>query len=61
MRQTREIREVYDQMTDVELDLRDSGTLEGLGTKWIANLDGPSLLEETLHEFIIDALLNKNT
>ena len=48
-------------MTDVELDLGDLGTLEGVGVEGITDLDRPSLLEEAFHELVIDSLLYEDT
>ena len=55
------IREVCVETTDVVLDLRDLGTLEGLRVERVTDLECPSLLDETFKELIIDALLDKDT
>ena len=49
------------RVTDVELDLRDLRTLEGLGVEGVPDLEGPSLLCEALEKLIVDAFLDEDT
>ena len=45
----------------IELELRNLRSLEGVGSKWVANLVLLSALLESLEELVIDALLDKDT
>ena len=47
--------------TDVVLRLRDLGSLERLGVEGVSDLEGGRLLEEELHELVVDALLHEQS
>ena len=44
----------------VVLDLTDLGSLEGIGLEGITDLEGLDVLQESLRELVVNALLNEN-